>query len=272
MLKQQVGHLPPCVRGRGSDDSYSGSIHKFGTKLFDNLLVALRKCEHLESFTWTEQADRLTTQPHEDPMAHSVADQSLRGVTKVIRELPITELTIRSYVGLSEEAWSELIKISGLKKLSLWCMEGQPRVLQGWSEVLGNTLTHLELGVSIILISSILLSDRIRAEVQRGSSDCSALGSLAPWSAERPQPPRCTQHSHPARLDVIAAPTISRHGLQPINCQGKTAGATSNFKTPRTDRPDNRRRRASQHRRMDRKTHPLSVVGILQAARFFRSR
>ena len=85
-------------------------------------------------------------------MAHSVADQSLRGVTRVLRELPITELTIRSYVGLSEEAWSELIKISGLKKLSVWCMEGQPRVLQGWSETLGNTLTHLELGVSVILI------------------------------------------------------------------------------------------------------------------------
>ena len=142
------GSLPPHDCGGGSDDSCSGSVHKFGTKLFDNLLTALRKCEHLETFTWTEQADRLTTQPHEDPMAHSVADQSLRGVTKVLRDLPITELTIRSYVGLSEDAWSELIKIGGLKKLSLWCMEGQPRVLQGWSETLGSTLTHLELGVS----------------------------------------------------------------------------------------------------------------------------
>lgn len=136
----------------GSDSSRSGSIHKYGTTLFDNLLAALGKCKHLESFTWTAQADRLTTQPHEDPMAHSVADQSLRGVTKVLRGLSITELTVRSYVGLSEEAWSELIKISGLKKLSLWCMEGQPRVLQGWSETLGSTLTHLELGVSLVLI------------------------------------------------------------------------------------------------------------------------
>lgn len=140
-------------RVRGCNDSHLGSIHKYGTALFDNLLTALGKCKHLESFTWTEQADRLTTQPHEDPMAHSVADQSLRGVTKVLRELPITELTIRTYVGLSEEAWSELTKISGLKKLSLWCMEGQPRVLQGWSETLGSTLTHLELGVSLVLIS-----------------------------------------------------------------------------------------------------------------------
>lgn len=117
--------------------------------------MALSKCNNLESFTWSEQADRLTTQAHEDPMAHSVADQSLRGVTKVLRELPITELTIRSYVGVSEEAWSGLIKISGLKKLSLWCMEGQPRVLQGWSETLGSTLTHLELGVSLVLIFSV---------------------------------------------------------------------------------------------------------------------
>jgi hypothetical protein len=246
-----VDHLPPVDHGRGSDDSYSGSIHKFGTKLFDNLLVALRKCEHLESFAWTEQADRLTTQPHEDPMAHSVADQSLRGVTKVLRELPITELTIRSYVGLSEEAWSELIKISGLKKLSLWCMEGQPRVLQGWSEALGNTLTHLELGVSVTLISYIPLSDRIRAEVQRGSSDCSAFGSLASGSAERPQPPWSTQHSHPTRPDAVTASTVPRHGLQPVDCQGKTAGATSNLKTPRTNGPDNRRRWAPQHWWMD---------------------
>lgn len=158
-LLQYVRHAqatgsPSSPRDCGSSpDSCAGSIHKFGTKQFDNLLTALRKCEHLESFAWTEQADRLTTQPHEDPMAHSVADQSFRGVTRVLRELPITELTVRTYVGLSEEAWSELIKISGLKKLSLWCMEGQPRVLQGWSETLGNTLTHLELGVNIILIS-----------------------------------------------------------------------------------------------------------------------
>jgi hypothetical protein len=143
-----------------------GSIYKYGTKLFENLLTALGKCRHLESFTWTEQADRLTTQPHEDPMAHSVADQSLRAVTRVLHDLPVTELKIRSYVGLSEETWSELIKIRGLKKLSLWCMEGQPRVLQGWSETLGNTLTHLELGVSRFdPISFISLFNLIRTEV-----------------------------------------------------------------------------------------------------------
>lgn len=152
----------------------TGSIHKYGTQLFDNLLAALSKCRNLESFTWSEQADRLTTQAHEDPMAHSVADQSLRGVTRVLRELPITELTIRSYVGVSEEAWSGLIKISGLKKLSLWCMEGQPRVLQGWSETLGSTLTHLELGRCNGVPPTVLLSvlshlDQLRNLSLRGA-------------------------------------------------------------------------------------------------------
>ncbi|KAF8648511.1 hypothetical protein AX16_006217 [Volvariella volvacea WC 439] len=38
--------------------------------------------------------------------------------------------------------------MTGLKKLSLWCMEGPPRsMLCCWSEM-GRTLTHLELGVS----------------------------------------------------------------------------------------------------------------------------
>jgi len=158
----------------------TGSIHKFGTKLFDNLLTALRKCEHLESFTWTEQADRLTTQAHEDPMAHSVADQSLRAVTKVLRELPIAELTIRSYVGLSEEAWSELIKISGLKRLSLWCMEGQPRVLQGWSETLGSTLTHLELGRCNGVPPTVLLSVLSHLDQLRGLSLRGAPSTVIP--------------------------------------------------------------------------------------------
>ncbi|EPT02466.1 hypothetical protein FOMPIDRAFT_1090242, partial [Fomitopsis schrenkii] len=49
--------------------------------------------------------------------------------------------------GLSEEVWAKLQEFRGLTKVSLWVMEGPPRVLQGWSEHLGPTLTHLELGV-----------------------------------------------------------------------------------------------------------------------------
>lgn len=61
----------------------------------------------------------------------------------VLRTLPLRELTIRTHSDLGEQVWAELITLTGLRKISIWCMEGPPRVLQGWSEPLGNTLTHL---------------------------------------------------------------------------------------------------------------------------------
>jgi hypothetical protein len=66
----------------------------------------------------------------------------------VMQTLPLRELTIRTHSHLGEDVWTQLIKLTGLRKISIWCMEGPPRVLQGWSELLGATLTHLELGVS----------------------------------------------------------------------------------------------------------------------------
>jgi hypothetical protein len=121
-----------------------------GTELFNDSITALRLCTKLQSFTWTDdQADRSTRQPHRDPAYYDLTDQSLREVIDVLLGLNISELTIRTYSGLSENAWTEMKKLTGLKKVALWCMEGQPRVLQGWSEVLGPTLTHLELGVCV---------------------------------------------------------------------------------------------------------------------------
>ena len=70
----------------------------------------------------------------------------------VIRILPIQEITIRSYSDLGEEVWIELRQLTSLRKVAIWCMEGPPRVLQGWSAKLGDTLTHLELGVSHSLL------------------------------------------------------------------------------------------------------------------------
>ncbi|KAF6746777.1 hypothetical protein DFP72DRAFT_1076107 [Ephemerocybe angulata] len=46
------------------------------------------------------------------------------------------------------EVWEEVYK-EGLKRVSIWCMEGPPRVLQGWCEKLGPTLESLELGVRV---------------------------------------------------------------------------------------------------------------------------
>ena len=69
----------------------------------------------------------------------------------VMRNLPLRELTIRTHSDLGKIVWTQLIKLTGLRKISIWCMEGPPRVLQGWSDCLGPTLTHLELGVSTFL-------------------------------------------------------------------------------------------------------------------------
>lgn len=68
----------------------------------------------------------------------------------ILRGLGLRQLTIRTYLGLGEEVWAKLQEFRGLTKVSLWVMEGKPRVLQGWSEHLGPTLTHLELGVGVI--------------------------------------------------------------------------------------------------------------------------
>ena len=78
-------------------------------------------------------------------------DGTLLAFLDVMRTLPLRELTIRTHSDLGQNVWSQLIKFTGLRKISLWCMEGPPRVLQGWSDLLGTTLTHLELGVSIFL-------------------------------------------------------------------------------------------------------------------------
>jgi hypothetical protein len=86
-LNLQVGHLPSC--SHGSDDSCSGSIHKFGTKLFDNLM-ALHKCKHLELFTVradclatnTEYCDRCT---HAATQATNVARIKTEGTKGLLQ-------------------------------------------------------------------------------------------------------------------------------------------------------------------------------------------
>ncbi|KAF7976431.1 hypothetical protein HWV62_6855 [Athelia sp. TMB] len=77
-------------------------------------------------------------------------DRILLKFLAVIRGLPVQELVVRSYSDLGEAVWSLLTQIRGLKKVAIWCMEGPPRVLQGWADKLGDTLTHLELGVPLL--------------------------------------------------------------------------------------------------------------------------
>lgn len=77
----------------------------------------------------------------------STADTTFLHFLRVLRNLPIKEITVRSYSDLGEEVWEQLRQMTGLRKVAIWSMEGPPRVLQGWSDKLGDTLTHLELGV-----------------------------------------------------------------------------------------------------------------------------
>ena len=119
---------------------FTGTIHRGVFPQYPNItadtLKALSLCTNLRSMTWVD--DSSTT----------FASLFISFLT-VLRILPLRELTIRTHADLGEQVWAELITLTGLRKISIWCMEGPPRVLQGWSEPLGNTLTHLELGVSV---------------------------------------------------------------------------------------------------------------------------
>ncbi|KAF9047720.1 hypothetical protein BJ165DRAFT_1323347, partial [Panaeolus papilionaceus] len=102
-------------------------------------LTSLSLCKNLKSMTWID--DSISTD-----------ETLLLAFITVLRRLPLKELTIRTHNELGETVWTQLTTLTGLSKISLWCMEGPPRTLQGldssWAEPLGSTLTHLELGVS----------------------------------------------------------------------------------------------------------------------------
>ena len=68
----------------------------------------------------------------------------------VLKDIPFRSLTIRTYSDIGECAWATLNTFTGLHKIAIWCMEGPPRVLQGWADRLGSTLTELELGVGFL--------------------------------------------------------------------------------------------------------------------------
>ncbi|KDR75496.1 hypothetical protein GALMADRAFT_68293 [Galerina marginata CBS 339.88] len=114
----------------------TGAIHRGMIFRYPNItrdtLAALALCTNLRSVTWIDDS--------------STTHTTLLAFLDVIRTLPVKELTIRTHSDLGETVWTQLITLTGLRKVSIWCMEGPPRVLQGWSGPLGSTLTHLELG------------------------------------------------------------------------------------------------------------------------------
>ncbi|RDB25218.1 hypothetical protein Hypma_007471 [Hypsizygus marmoreus] len=126
----------------------TGAVHRGTFPQYSNItedtLKALALCKNLESITWVDDS--------------STTDTTLLSFISVVRDLPLREITIRTHSDLGTTVWSELVTLTGLRKISIWCMEGPPRVLQGWSEPLGSTLTHLELGRCAGVPPTILIS------------------------------------------------------------------------------------------------------------------
>lgn len=93
---------------------------------------------NLEGYSWS------------DDTAEGNNERDFAAYLDILSTLPVRELVIRTFYGLSDDVWERLQDFTRLRKVSIWCMEGKPRILQGWSEKLGASLTHLELGVSAL--------------------------------------------------------------------------------------------------------------------------
>ena len=114
----------------------TGSVRVYRPDLWEASRKALRLCVNLEGFTWSDDSSDFG------------GEQDLMEHLDVLQQLPVRELILRTFYGLSDEIWERLQAFTDIKKISIWCVEGKPRILQGWSEKLGPSLAHLELGVS----------------------------------------------------------------------------------------------------------------------------
>jgi len=116
-----------------------GTVGAFEPELVPKCREVLRLCVNLRSFRWVDNGHDTSN------------DADLLVYLDIIQNLPsVDELIIQTSSGISDEVWDKLTQLTSLKKVAIWCLHGKPRVLQGWSEKLGNTLTHLELGVSFL--------------------------------------------------------------------------------------------------------------------------
>ncbi|KAK0494855.1 hypothetical protein EDD18DRAFT_1172694 [Armillaria luteobubalina] len=127
----------------------TGAVHCGHLPGYPNItrdaLIVVSRCSNLQSMTWIDDS--------------STANPALFAFMNAIHSLPVRELTIRTLKDFGEEVWQTLKRRVGLRKVSLWCMDGPPRVLEGWSDILGDTLTHLELGEVPPTILIMVLSD-----------------------------------------------------------------------------------------------------------------
>ncbi|KAA1470453.1 hypothetical protein DENSPDRAFT_836248 [Dentipellis sp. KUC8613] len=119
-------------------------VHSSHPTVTYTVLSSLALCENLYSFTWID-----------DNYSSGAVFISF---LNALKKLPLRAITVRTYSDLGEPAWAALNSLTGLQKIAIWCMDGPPRVLQGWADLLGGTLTELELGRCAGVPASILIS------------------------------------------------------------------------------------------------------------------
>ncbi|RPD57433.1 hypothetical protein L227DRAFT_578036 [Lentinus tigrinus ALCF2SS1-6] len=124
----------------------NGAVGLYRPDLVEGCRRALKLYVNLEGFTWS------------DDTAEGNNERDFAAYLDILHTLPVRELVIRTFCGLSDDVWERLQDFTNLSKVSIWCMEGKPRILQGWSEKLGASLTHLELGRCSGVPASILIS------------------------------------------------------------------------------------------------------------------
>lgn len=110
-----------------------------------DITAALRLCTNLVSVTWWDRSKS--------------AEVNFMPILEVLMTLPLKELNLHTQYDIGDRAWALLNKMSGIRRLSVWSLDwGPPRVLQGWAELLGPTLTHLELGRCAGVPPTVLIS------------------------------------------------------------------------------------------------------------------
>ena len=108
-------------------------FRRVNPRIINDITAALRLCINLESAEYIDDTDT--------PVLN------FSPILQVLVTLPLKKLVIRTHYDVGEGAWALLNKMNGIRHLSVWSLQGPPRVLRGWTDELSSTLTHLELGV-----------------------------------------------------------------------------------------------------------------------------
>lgn len=150
--------LPTLPRKRALGDQYVEAMN--GSHVFDEALEALALCTNLREYVISG--------------SRPIREDHFLSFLKAVREhKTLRSLTVRTPGVISETVWSLMTKFTDLTSVAIWCMEGPPRFLQGWSPTLAPTLTHLELGraagvPATLLISSLSALSRLESLRIRG--------------------------------------------------------------------------------------------------------